>query len=119
MRPGRKAVVGITCALFLVPLTVAALVGLVFLVLWLREPSASSYARTHVQALFADNSMKRTGTVNGCGRVGPGNAEGEVIWACSVAGASCVRTFRFAVSHQYGTAPYDARAARATDDPCR
>jgi len=101
----------------LVPATVAAVVGVLAFAVWPRQPS-SSYARTHVQELFVDNALKRTGTVHACTSVGSGNAPGEVIWACSIAGRNCLRTFRFAVSHEYGTAPYDDGAARATDDPC-
>jgi hypothetical protein len=102
----------------LVPVTIAAVVGILAFAVWPRQPSASSYARTHVQELFVDNALKRTGTVHACTSVGPGNAPGEMIWACSVAGRTCLRTFKFAVSHEYGTAPYNDQAARATDDPC-
>ena len=100
-------------------LAIASVVGVVFLIIWLREPSADAYARTQVQALFVNDSLKRTGTVKTCRLIGPGNAPGEEIWACSVAGRKCVRTFKFAVDHEYGTVPYDQRAFDATNSPCR
>lgn len=116
---GELAIVGAAAVVVGAVLAVVAIIGVVFLILWLREPSASAYARTHVQALFVNDSLRRTGTVKTCNKVGPGDDPGEEIWACSVAGDGCVRTLKFAVDHEYGTAPYDNRSANATNDPCR
>lgn len=121
MRPLRLA--GITVGALAGSILAAAIVGAcliggLFFVLWLKEEPPSEYARTHVQALFVDKSLKRTGTVESCHAVREGEVQGEEIWACKVQGQGCVRTFRFAVDHEYGTAPYDPASADATNDPC-
>jgi hypothetical protein len=108
-----------TGVVVLTPLVVAAVVGLVLLVLWLREPSAARYARTHVQALFVSDSLKPTGTVKRCQKVGPGAEAGDEIWTCTVAGKGCLRVFSFAIDREYGTVPYDNRSADGTTDPCQ
>lgn len=119
LRAGRFAFVGSAAVAVGAALTVAAVIGVVILVLWLREPSAAAYARTHVQALFVSDLLRPTGTVKSCTKLGPGDEPGQEIWACRVAGDGCERTFRFAVDHEYGTAPYDTRSANATANPCR
>lgn len=119
LRAGRFAIIGFEAVIVAAGLAVVAVIGVVLLTLWLREPSANAYARTHVQALFVDHSMRRTGTVKTCKKVGPGDEPGQEIWSCRVAGNGCVGTFTFAVDHEYGTAPYDSRSADATTSPCR
>jgi len=117
-RVGGSAIGGVVAGALLSAVALAALLGVLLLILWLREPSASAYARTHVQQLFVSNTLRRTGTVKSCHVIGPGNSEGETIWACRVTGKDCTRTFNFAVDHEYGTTPYDDISASATDAPC-
>jgi hypothetical protein len=101
-----------------VVVALAALIGSVFLILWIGQPSASAYARSHVQSLFIDNASRSTGTVKSCRAIGSAGEPGEKIWACHVAGKDCVRTFRFVVDHEYGTEPYDNRSTAGTNNPC-
>jgi len=62
LRAGRFAFIGFAAVVVGTALTVAAVVGVVLLVLWLREPSAAAYARTQVQALFVSDLLRRTWT---------------------------------------------------------
>lgn len=112
---GAGAVLG---SIVVAALAVGCLVGLVLLLLWVTADSPSDYARKQVQALFVDQSLKRTGTVESCRAIGNGDAPGERIWACKVRGDGCVRTYRFGVDHEYGTEPYDSIAFEATLNPC-
>ena len=93
------------------------MVGLIFLVLWIQEPSAGAYAHSQVQSLFINDARKPTGKVESCRTIGDVDPD-QKIWACRVAGQGCVRTFEFVVDHEYGTQPYDNRSSAATDNPC-
>lgn len=81
LRAGRFAFIGFAAVVVGTALTVAAVIGVVLLVLWLREPSAAAYARTHVQALFVSDLLRPTGMVKSCTKVGPGDEPGQAIWA--------------------------------------
>lgn len=119
LRVAGVAIGGLASVIAVAALLGATLAGLFFLVLWLMQEPPGEYARKHVQALFVDESLKRTGTVESCRRIGNGEAPGEGIWACQVRGNGCLHTFMFAVSPEYGTAPYNRAAANATNDPCQ
>jgi hypothetical protein len=109
---------GVVGGVVLGVLALAAVGGVVLLVLWIREPSASADARSHVQSLFVDGA-RRTGHVTGCtdrGAVQPDSD--EHIWACRVIGNRCARTYRFLVRPAEGAEPYDPRFDVATTDPC-
>jgi hypothetical protein len=99
-------------------LALAAVGGLVLLVLWIGEPSASASARSHVQRLFLVGGSKRTGTVTGCIDRGPARRSSLDVWACRVIGTSCVHTFAFVMIPGYGAAPYDRRSGDGLTDPC-
>jgi hypothetical protein len=99
-------------------LALAAVGGLVLLVIWIKEPSASTSARSHVQSLFVLGGSKRTGQVTGCIDRGRSKSGSVDIWACRVVGNRCVRTFAFVMIPGYGATPYDRRSGDALTDPC-
>ncbi len=110
---------GVVGGVILGALALAAVGGVVLLFLWLREPSASADARSHVQSLFTAGGSKRTGEVTGCGERGAfEQGSAGRIWACRVVGGRCVRTFTFVVSPAFGAEPYDRRSDSALTDPC-
>ncbi len=109
---------GVVGGIILGVLALAAVGGLVLLVLWAREPSASASARSHVQSLFVVGGSRRTGQVTGCIDRGPSRPGSMHVWACRVVGNRCIRTFAFVMIPGYGAAPYDARSANALTDPC-
>ncbi len=109
---------GVVGGIILGVLALAAAGGLVLLVLWIREPSASASARSHVQSLFVVGGSKRTGQVTGCIDRGPARQSSVDVWACRVNGNGCVRTFAFVMIPGYGAAPYDRRSGDGLTDPC-
>ena len=99
-------------------LALAAVGGLVLLVLWIRQPSASASARSGVQSLFMVGGSKRTAQVTGCIDRGPFKPGSVDVWACRVVGSRCVRTFTFVMIPGYGATPYDRRSGDAVAAPC-
>jgi hypothetical protein len=69
IRKVREVAAGLVGGVVLGVLALLALLGIVLLILWLREPSASSYARTHVQALFVNRPREQSRVVAGSTRV--------------------------------------------------
>ncbi len=99
-------------------LALAAVGGIVLLVLWIREPSASASARSQVQSLFTVGGSRQTGQVTGCTGHLPARPGSERVWTCRVLGDRCVRTFTFVIIRGYGAAPYDRKSDDALADPC-
>jgi hypothetical protein len=121
MKPRFKTVAAVGAGVALgIPAGLLALAGLILLVVWAwPRDSAETHARKAVQALFIDPStLRRWRRVSGCTQVA---ADSEArIYRCRIVTATCVRTFRFAVSREwmYGAAPYSVSSV-ATDHPCR
>jgi len=113
----KMAGVGLAGIAVVTPLAVAAVVGLVFLVLWLTQDSPATHARKAVQSLF-DAGATRTANVKSCTLVG--SDEEARIYRCRIVTPGCVRTHRFAIYRQamYGVAPY-AVTADIASHPCR
>lgn len=107
-------VVGIVLAAVLL----AALAVLLSLILGVSRGGEETYALHHVQALFVDAHRQPSARVTKCLEVGPGPNTGETLWRCQVSNGRCARALTFSVDHEYGTQPYDARAADAVDHLC-
>jgi hypothetical protein len=120
MRPARlvkMAGIGLLGVAGGLVVSVAALIGVVFLALWLTQDSPSTHARKEVQSMF-DGGGDRTAIVKTCQQIG--NDEQARIYRCRVAAPGCIRAHRFAVYRDrgYGAAPY-AVSADVIVHPCR
>jgi hypothetical protein len=100
-----------------VVLSVAALIGIAFLVIWLTQDSPSTHARQQAQSYF-DVGGTRTATVKSCNQID--SDEEALIYRCRIVAPGCVRTHRFAVYRDriYGAAPYSV-SGYVGENPCR
>ncbi len=112
LRLGAAALTGVAAGL---ALAVVALVGLLFLVGWLRSESPTTRAHRDVQSFFGS-----TAKVRGCTQIARDD-EGRV-FRCTIAAPGCVRTHRFALVRDdfggYDVAPYFV-SGYVNEHPCR
>jgi hypothetical protein len=113
----KKAGVGLAGVVGGVALAIAALIGIVFLVVWATQDSPTTHARKEAQSFF-DVAGTRTAAVKNCTKIG--SDQEALIYRCQVVAPGCVRTHRFAVyrDRMYGADLYSV-SGYVSEHPCK